>query len=246
MNKNGNKTMKMMVVSLMMAMVTAQAFAVPAKLPQGTELQTSLAALGLKVNSVADSVVPGVQQVLTDKGLFFAANNGQFLIEGNIYDLKNKQLVNDSILQDVRKAGVSKLKNSSIEFKAKAEKYVVTVFTDTSCGYCRKLHNEMQTYLDKGITVRYLAFPRGGVPSETYSELQSIWCADDKQQAMNQAKAGRKIAPAQCANNVAEQYETGQSFGISGTPAIVLPDGTLIPGYQPAEALVATLANLAK
>lgn len=238
--------MKKMVVSLMLAMVAGQVFAVPAKLPNEAALHASLTELGLKVNSVADSVVPGVQQVLTDKGLFFTANNGQFLIEGTVYDLKNKQVVNESILQNVRKDAVGKLKSSSIEFKAKDEKYVVTVFTDTSCGYCRKLHNEMQSYLDNGITVRYLAFPRGGVPSETYSELQSIWCAKDKQQAMNQAKAGRKVAPAECANNVAEQYETGQSFGISGTPAIVLPNGTLIPGYQPAEALMATLSKPAK
>jgi thiol:disulfide interchange protein DsbC len=79
------------------------------------------------------------------------------------------------------------------------------------------------------------------VPSETYNELQSIWCAKDKQQAMNKAKAGEQIAAAQCQNTVAEQYSLGQSFGVSGTPAIVLADGTLIPGYQPAAALAGTL-----
>ncbi|MBU2277790.1 MAG: thioredoxin fold domain-containing protein, partial [Gammaproteobacteria bacterium] len=141
------------------------------------QLKATLAEIGLKVNSVADSVVPGLQQVLTDKGLFFSSNKGQFLIEGSVYDLTNRQLVNDKILQDVRKSGIAAMQDSAIEFKAKDEKHVITVFTDTSCGYCRKLHSELQTYLDKGITVRYLAFPRGGVSSETYTELQSIWCA---------------------------------------------------------------------
>lgn len=232
--------MKKVVAGLMLALVTGS-LAAATVADDHTKLKAELAQVGLKVNSVADSVIPGVQQVLTDKGLFFAANQGQFLIEGNIYDLTNKQLVNDKILQEVRKSGIKAMESSAIEYKAKDEKHVITVFTDTSCGYCRKLHTEMQTYLDQGITVRYLAFPRGGVSSETYTELQSIWCAKNPQMAMNKAKAGDKVTIAQCKNTVADQYHLGQSFGISGTPAIVLADGTLIPGYQPAAALVATL-----
>ncbi|OBP13927.1 thiol:disulfide interchange protein [Rheinheimera sp. SA_1] len=232
--------MKKVVLGLVLAMVTGSLAAATVS-DDHTKLKAELAQVGLKVNSVADSVIPGVQQVLTDKGLFFAANHGQFLIEGNIYDLTNKQLVNDKILQEVRKSGIQAMQSSVIEFKAKDEKHVITVFTDTSCGYCRKLHSEIQTYLDQGITVRYLAFPRGGVSSETYTELQSIWCAKNPQLAMNTAKAGDKVTIAQCKNTVADQYNLGQSFGISGTPAIVLADGTLIPGYQPAAALVATL-----
>lgn len=231
--------MKKVVFGLMLALTAGSLAA--AVSDDHAKLKAELAAVGLKVNSVADSVIPGVQQVLTDKGLFFSANQGQYLIEGNIYDLTNKQLVNDKILQQVRKSGIQSMQGSVIEYKAKDEKHAITVFTDTSCGYCRKLHSEMQTYLDQGITVRYLAFPRGGVASETFTELQSIWCAKNPQQAMDKAKAGDTIAAAQCTNTVAEQYNLGQSFGISGTPAIVLADGTLIPGYQPASALAATL-----
>lgn len=231
--------MKKVVLGLMLAF-TASSLAAAVS-DDHTKLKAELAAVGLKVNSVADSVIPGVQQVLTDKGLFFSANKGQFLIEGNIYDLTNKQLVNDKILQQVRKSGIESMQDSVIEYKAKDEKHAVTIFTDTSCGYCRKLHSEIQDYLDKGITVRYLAFPRGGVSSDTYVELQSIWCAKNPNLAMDKAKAGEKISIAQCKNTVAEQYNLGQSFGISGTPAIVLEDGTLIPGYQPAEALAGNL-----
>ena len=128
-----------------------------------------------------------------------------------------------------------------IEYKAKDEKYVVNVFTDPTCGYCRKLHNEMQDYNNAGITVRYLAFPRGGVGSETYLQMQHIWCTKDSRGAMDAAKDGDKVKPAMCANPVKQQYELGQSFGINGTPAIILPNGRLIPGYQPAKALLAQL-----
>ena len=209
------------------------------------EVNKAFSEVGLNVKAVADSTVPGMLQVQTDKGLFFMSENKQYLFEGNIYDLKNKKLVNEDILKDIRKAGVKDFDNSVIEFKADNEKYVVHVFTDTSCGYCRKLHNEMADLNKAGITVRYLAFPRGGVQSATYDELQSIWCAKDSKQALTDAKNGKAVQQASCQNKVAQQYELGQSFGINGTPALILPDGRLIPGYQPAAALVAALSQSA-
>ncbi|EGM78650.1 protein-disulfide isomerase [Rheinheimera sp. A13L] len=207
------------------------------------EVNKAFSEVGLNVKAVADSTVPGMLQVQTDKGLFFMSENKQYLFEGNIYDLKNKKLVNEDILKDIRKAGVKEFNDSAIEFKAADEKYVVHIFTDTSCGYCRKLHDEMADFNKAGITVRYLAFPRGGVQSATYDELQSIWCAKDTQQAMTDGKAGKAVKQASCKNTVAQQYELGQSFGINGTPALILPDGRLIPGYQPAAALAATLSQ---
>ncbi len=210
------------------------------------QLKTAFAQVGLNVSSIADSTVPGLLQVMTDRGLFFATKDGSHLIEGQVYDLKNKVLVNEEILKVVRKAGIADLNGTVIEFKAPKEKYAVHVFTDISCGYCRKLHSELQSYLDAGITVRYLAFPRGGLESDTFNSLQSVWCAKDKQKAMNEAKAGAEIAAAKCDSPVAKQFELGHSFGINGTPAIILPDGSIIPGYQSAAQLQQALAQLPK
>ncbi|WP_337881432.1 bifunctional protein-disulfide isomerase/oxidoreductase DsbC [Rheinheimera sp.] len=207
------------------------------------EISQAFSEVGLNAKAVANSVVPGLLQVQTDKGLFFISENKQFLLEGNIYDLKNKQLVNEQVMKSIRQTGVKEFDKSVIEFKAPDEKYVVHVFTDTSCGYCRKLHNEMAELNKLGITVRYLAFPRGGIQSPTADELQSIWCAKDPKQALTDAKAGKAIPQASCRNKVAQHYELGQSFGINGTPAIILPDGRLIPGYQPAQALLNTLSQ---
>ena len=216
-----------------------------------TKLKAELAAVGLKVNSVADSVVPGVQEVLTDKGLFFAANNGQSLIEGNIYDLTNKQLVNDKILQQVRKSGIETMQSSMIEFKAKDEKHAITVFTDTSCGYCRKLHSQMHSYNeggqqkpgynDLGIEIRYLAYPRAGIPSPSADKLISTWCAKDKQDAMTKLKSDQSVPNATCDNPVAAQFQLGGQLGVNGTPPLFLPDGKLVPGYTPPEELAKTL-----
>jgi len=238
--------MKKFCAALLLALPSVSLLAAPAALPVEPKLAQQLAELGLKPTSVANAPVPGLLQVFTDRGLFFASADGQYLIQGEVFDLKNKVHVNEEVMKPMRQAGVKQMSASAIEFKAKNEKFAVTVFTDTDCGYCRKLHSEMQDYLDAGITVRYLAYPRGGENSQTFNTLESIWCSKDKQGAMNKAKSGSEVSVAKCATNVAAQYHMGQSFGISGTPAIVLPDGSLIPGYQPAAALAAALTQLAK
>lgn len=205
------------------------------------QVRQQFSQLNLKVKAVSEAPLPGLLQVFTDKGLFFSSKDGQYFIEGNIYDLNKKVLVNDEQMRPYIQQQVAASKDDTIEFKAADEKFVVNVFTDPSCGYCRKLHNEMQDYNDAGITVRYLAFPRGGLSSETYLQMQHIWCSKDNRSAMSAAKDGKDIKPAMCSNPVQAQYEMGQSFGINGTPAIILPSGRLIPGYQPVEALLAQL-----
>ena len=205
------------------------------------QVRQQFSQLNLTVNAVSEAPLAGLLQVFTNKGLFFTSKDGQYFIEGNIYDLNNKVLVNDAQMRPYIQQNIAASKEGTIEYKAKDEKYVINVFTDPSCGYCRKLHNEMKDYNSAGITVRYLAFPRGGLGSETYMQMQHIWCSKDSRGAMDDAKDGDDITPAMCSNPVKAQYEMGQSFGISGTPAIILPSGRLIPGYQPAKALLAQL-----
>ena len=198
--------------------------------------------LNLQINSIADSPVPGLKQVFTDRGLFYVSDDGEFFIQGRIYNIKDgvKDETEDA-LKSVRIAGVDRFKDSAIEFTAKDEKYVINVFTDTTCGYCRKLHNEMDELNDLGITVRYLAWPRAGINSQVYNDTVSIWCSKDPQKAITDAKAGKDVADAKCQNDVAAQYKFGQQIGVNGTPNIVMPDGSVIPGYQPAKALAQAL-----
>ncbi|MDP4536076.1 bifunctional protein-disulfide isomerase/oxidoreductase DsbC [Alkalimonas collagenimarina] len=201
-----------------------------------------LTQLGLQVNSVSASPVKGLAQVFTNRGLFFISNDGAYFFEGSVFDIQNRQLVNEQQMRPFRQQELE-LHKDYIEYKAKDEQHVVTIFTDPSCGYCRRLHNDMKDYNNAGITVRYLAFPRGGLQSETNDELEAIWCARDKNSSMDRAKAGRSVSSIDCRNPVANHYALGQSFGVTGTPAIVLPSGQLIPGYQPANALLQQLNN---
>ncbi|OHU89152.1 MULTISPECIES: bifunctional protein-disulfide isomerase/oxidoreductase DsbC [Pseudoalteromonas] len=201
-------------------------------------IEESFAKLGVTVSSIEDSPIAGLKTVLTDKGVLYASMDGKYLMQGNLIDLENRINVTDQALSGVRKEGVAQYEDSMIVYKAENEKHQITVFTDITCGYCRKLHRELEDYLSAGITVKYLAYPRGGLQGSGYEDLRNVWCAKDAAKALTDAKAGQKVAKVEnCSAPVSEHYQLGQSFGLSGTPAIILDDGTLIPGYQPADSL---------
>ncbi|MER2493437.1 bifunctional protein-disulfide isomerase/oxidoreductase DsbC [Catenovulum sediminis] len=190
--------------------------------------------LGLKVEDIIDIPVQGMSGVLTDKGLFYVSDNGEYLFHGSLFNVKqNMRNESEVILSGVRQQQLNQFSGDMITYKAKNEKHVINVFTDITCGYCRKLHQQIDEYNALGITVKYLAFPRGGVASQSYNDMVSVWCANDPKQAMTDAKLQGKVVAKSCENNVEAQYNFGAQSGVTGTPAIILKDGTLVPGYRP-------------
>ena len=195
----------------------------------------------LPVEAIAESPMPGVYQVQLQGGRqLYASEDGQFLLQGYLFQVKDGKAVNLTEIEESR--AVAKQINAipakeMVVFAPKAPKTHITVFTDTDCGYCQKLHSEVPELNRLGVEVRYVAFPRQGLNSPAAKELVSVWCAKDQQDAMNRAKTRQSVADASCDNPVAKQYALGQMIGVSGTPAIVLANGKLIPGYQPAPQL---------
>ncbi len=203
----------------------------------------------LPVEAIAESAMPGLYQIQLKGGrLLYASADGQFFLQGYLYQVQGDKAVNLTEKHESKSiaAMLEKIPPSEMVIFAPAKpKAHITVFTDTDCGYCQKLHSEVPQLNELGIEERYLAFPRQGIGSHGYNTLVSVWCAKDRQAAMNLAKARKEVPAATCDNPVAKEYELGQSIGVSGTPSIVLANGQVIPGYQPAEQL-AELALKAK
>jgi len=132
--------------------------------------------------------------------------------------------------------------NELISFKSNNELFSITIFTDVDCGYCRKLHSQIEEYNKIGITVKYAAFPRSGIGTQTFTRMVGAWCADDPKKVITDLKNDKDINLDFCDNQpVAKHYVIGQRLGISGTPAIITPDGDLIPGYVSPEELLTRL-----
>lgn len=195
----------------------------------------------LPIEAIAESPMTGLYQVQLSGGRqLYASEDGQFLLQGYLFQVKNGKPVN--LTEAAETKGVAKLIDAipvseMVVFAAKEPKTHITVFTDTDCGYCQKLHSEVPELNRLGVEVRYLAFPRQGMGSEAAAELSNVWCAKDRQAAMNMAKTRHSVPEAKCDSPVAKQYALGQMVGVSGTPAIVLANGKIIPGYQPAPQL---------
>ncbi|MFZ3202634.1 MAG: thioredoxin fold domain-containing protein [Pseudomonas sp.] len=203
----------------------------------------------LPIEAIAESQMPGLYQIQLKGGRqLYASGDGQFLLQGYLFQIKDGKAVNLTEQHETKE--IAKEINNipakeMVIFAAEQAKTHITVFTDTDCGYCQKLHSEVPELNRLGVEVRYVAFPRQGLQSPAYKELVSVWCAKDRQGAMNLAKTRQEVPAAECDNPVAKQYALGQMIGVSGTPAIVLANGKLIPGYQPAPQL-AKLALEAK
>ena len=204
---------------------------------------------GLRVDRVSESAVPGLYEVRTNnRDMIYATGDGEYIIAGELLQLTDNGIVN---VTERARAGerADTMQNFGdegvIRFKADGEeKAVVGVFTDIDCPYCRKLHDEMARINELGITVNYYAFPRSGPGTPSFRKYEAVWCSDDPQAAMNRAKAGEEVEAASCDNPVGEQYQLGQQVGVTGTPAIVLEDGSMIRGYVPADKLAEGLGLL--
>jgi len=197
---------------------------------------------GVTPDSIAPSPMEGVSEVLIGPRLMYVSNDGKYLLQGSLIDLKTRTDIGEERRDGIRLDALNELgEDKMIVFPAKEQKHVITVFTDIDCGYCRKMHGEMDKYNEKGITVRYLMFPRAGIDSVSYKKAVSVWCSKDQQDAMTRSKSGENVPNATCDNPVKEEYELGQLIGVRGTPAIVMEDGAMLPGYVPAARLVKAL-----
>jgi thiol:disulfide interchange protein DsbC len=119
----------------------------------------------------------------------------------------------------------------------------VSIFTDIDCGYCRKLHSELDSYLAEGIQVQYLFYPRAGKGSESYNKAVSVWCAKDRNAALTAAKKDQKVEAKTCENPIDEHMAIAADFDVKGTPMIVTDKGTIYPGYLPAKQLLEVLKD---
>jgi thiol:disulfide interchange protein DsbC len=197
-----------------------------------------------QVDAVKPSEIKGLYEVNAGSNIFYASEDGKYLLQGQLFDVDAKKNITESKLGAVRKAALDKIgEQDMIVFKAPNSKYTVSVFTDIDCGYCRKLHSEIDQYLAQGITVRYLFFPRAGKGSESYNKAVAVWCAADKNKALTAAKKGDAFDSKSCDNPVDKHMQLGEDFGMTGTPMIVTAKGNILPGYVPAAQLAKVLAS---
>ena len=195
--------------------------------------------------AVSETPIEGVLQVQINSDIVYVTADGKYLLQGQIMEIDTRTNLTDQAKSGIRVGLLENLKqDEQISFSPAEPKYELLVFTDLDCGYCRKLHKQIAEYNEERIAIHYLAFPRAGIGSASYDKFVSVWCADDQKAALTLAKNGDDPEPLNCPNPIADQYELGREIGVTGTPALVTTDGTLIPGYMPPTQLRQRLESL--
>ncbi len=195
-----------------------------------------------KPDSIKPTAVPGIYEVNYGATVFYINKDGRYMFQGDLIDLKTETNLSEKTRSVARLKILSSLAEKDvIVFSPKQVKYTVTIFTDIDCSVCRRMHEDMAKINQQGIKVRYVAYPRAGIDSESYMKAVSVWCSKDRKDAMTRAKAGENVKAKSCDNPVKRHLQAAQEMYIRGTPALILGDGTLLPGYDSVERLVELL-----
>ncbi|MDU8923733.1 bifunctional protein-disulfide isomerase/oxidoreductase DsbC [Pasteurellaceae bacterium LIM206] len=225
--------MKKTLITLIVAAVSGAATASDA------DIVNRLKQLGANKVDIQSSPIRGMKTAVTDEGILYVTDDGKYVLQGKLYELTENgplDLTGKALFSQLET-----LKPEMIVYPAKNEKYTVTVFMDISCHYCHLLHEQIKAYNDLGITIRYLAFPRGGLNSKTAKEMEAIFTAKDPVFALNEAENGNPPKTLKNVDVIKKHYELGIQYGVRGTPSVVLPSGELIGGYLRPKELAAVL-----
>ena len=202
---------------------------------------------GLNINFYEESEIENFYVVnVANNQILYVSNDFKYVFAGDVISLDNgaPSSLNELYQAKLVKQVMSLLEDTrTINFTAENEKHLIKVFTDISCGYCRLLHSQIDDYLALGISIEYYGFPRDGLQTQVFEDMQSAWCSDDPKLSITKLKAGDDVEEKTCQNPIQMHYEYGQLLGITGTPSIFLSNGQKLSGYIPASELIKIIEN---
>jgi len=175
----------------------------------------------------------------------YISGDGRYLLQGDLIDLAEQVNLSEKDRNAARiKVIGTAVDDEAIVFTPKTVRHSVSVFTDIDCTFCRRLHNQIEEYMNEGIEVRYYLYPRNGPTSPSWAKAEQVWCSDNRNEALTLAKLDKDFQTRDCDSSiVSTHYSMGQDVGLRGTPAIVLEDGTLFSGYLAPKQLIEAIAS---
>lgn len=203
---------------------------------------------GAVIEQIEPSPIPGIYAVYYgDLQPIYVTQDGSFFIYGDIYKININSISNitEKSIVERRKLILQNIPSEElISFKSSNEQFSVIVFTDVDCGYCRKLHNQIDEYNSLGISINYAAFPRSGLGTSAFTKMVGAWCSDNPKDSMTKLKNNLTLDISFCENQpVSKQYIIGKKLGVDGTPSVFSMDGEMFPGYIEPEELLLRLKS---
>jgi thiol:disulfide interchange protein DsbC len=201
---------------------------------------------GVKAEDLHASPIPGIYELIRGGDAAYVSTDGKYAIIGDLYETGSNKDLTENRRRDLRLKLLAAIPETQmVVFGPLNAKHTITVFTDMDCAYCRKLHSQISDYNRLGIKVRYIAYPRTGPNTSSWTKAEQVWCAADRKTALTEAKLGKTLPNKICPDNpVAKEYELGQTFNLQGTPTLILGNGEMVGGYLAPADLVAELKDV--
>lgn len=196
---------------------------------------------------------------------FMLAEDGAGLITpSNLIVISDDQFVRSSeLLIEYDFSGENLTKWPTYELPEGVEKQGdLYVFTDPTCGYCHKVEDERDTYLENGIQIHYIPWPRSGMrnrSAEPYDKWAKAMCSLNPSESYHRISLERDFVPvpdpqkdmADCEKIINDGWVLGYDNGVSGTPVLVAKpsDGgqiSVTPGYKPVKEVGMSMGILIK
>jgi len=195
---------------------------------------------GARADELRATPIPGIFEFTRDGDIAYVSADGRYAISGDMVELGSNVNLTEQHRRELRVRELAAVpEKDMLIFAPKEPKYTVTVFTDVDCPYCRKLHSQIAEYNRLGVRVRYLLYPRNGPNTPSWTKAEQVWCSSDRNDALTRAKQGQELKTKACTDTpLPRVWALGQKFNVQGTPAIVMADGELLPGYLPPDVLV--------
>ena len=197
----------------------------------------------VEITNVSKSPLEGLYQVVSGSQVVYMTKDARYMIDGDFVDLSNKRNYTEEAKSGIRLSKIDALgEENMLIYTPEKVKHTVTVVTDIDCPYCRRLHDEMSEYMDLGVRVRYIFMPLKG--KEDFNTTVSVWCSEDRNLSLDIAKSGGSIESKTCDNPITDHLTLSRNLGVRGTPAIIMEDGSLLPGYVPIKKLIRELRKI--
>jgi len=196
-----------------------------------------------KIEKVNKANILGLYEVITRDQLVYTDEKAQYLIIGNIYDLKAKRNLTEERARKLFAVDFNGLPFDLAIKKVKGNgQRKMAYFTDPNCGYCKKLENELKNM--DNVTLHIFMYP---IFQGSEEKARGVWCSKDQAKAWDDLMLNNvQPAAGTCDAPSAKVLELGGKLKLTGTPALIMADGVLIPGYLPAAELEKALDEVTK
>lgn len=197
------------------------------------------------IDEIKPSAISGLYEIrVNGSDIYYSDAQGDFFIQGSLIDAKSKiNLTRERVNKLLAiQFDTLPLKDSFTIVRGKGERKLA-IFEDPNCGYCKQFERGLQK-LDN-VTIHIFLYPI--LSADSLEKSKGIWCAADRTQAwLDWMVRNLPVQPVSTncdSTAVSRNLAYGSQHKISGTPTILLADGTRVPGAIDAKQLEGMLTG---